>query len=354
MQPANESPRYRKFIDARNRALEEILNKYLTRIDKIIAGLEIVTKEIVSYSVDRNQASMAYIDQRLSQAFSYAAGKVTELTKQLRADAYLLSYAGEVEAIARTMGTPATADISKAKIGEEENEKETPSGGSLQQRMSLYLSRLRRRVLDAIELGLVRGESGQSMGERIESAFPRKRKIKKPKRVIKPRKLTEAKPPTKKPDNIAITTGFIDDQAWDDLVQDYIGRVIPSRGPEDILTTAAKGLAGERYAWEVEQEITQDFITKVRKGQVDAANENGIEEFVWIAVVDSVTDKCCLWRDGKTTTEIEKLLKGEHSGDKCKVSVPPAHFNCRCDLAPMIDIPDTTPQDLGDFETWLA
>ena len=351
MQPASNSIRYRKFVADRNRALEEILNKYLTRIDKIIAGLEIVTKEIVSYSIERNQASMIYIDQRLSQAFSYAAGKVTELTKQLRADTYLLSYTGEVEAIARATGGPAKVDLPKSKLNDDT---ETPSGGTLQSRMSLYLSRLRRRVLDAIELGIVNSETSQEMSDRIESAFPMKRRMTKPKRVIKPRKISEAEPPTKKPDTIAVTTGFIDDSSWDELVQDYIGRVIPSRGVEDILTASVKGESIERYAWEVEQEITQDFIAKVRKGQIDAATENGVGDFIWIAVVDSKTDTCCLWRDGKTTKEIEKLLQGKHSDDRCKVSVPPAHFNCRCDVAPMVDLPDTPPEDLGDFESWLT
>ena len=110
-----------------------------------------------------------------------------------------------------------------------------------------------------------------------------------------------------------------------------------------------------RYSWEVEQDLVYDFVKSVRKGEIDAAKENGYNEFVWIAIVDKRTDVCCLWRDGLTTKEIEKQLKGRSKKERCNDAVtPPAHPNCRCRLAPVTDaLPSKPIKDLGDFETWL-
>ena len=92
---------------------------------------------------------------------------------------------------------------------------------------------------------------------------------------------------------------------------------------------------------------------------MDAAQENGITDFVWIAVVDDKTDLCCLWRDGLLTSEIQAKLS-EHADDDagCDLGgdglVPPLHFNCRCSIAPATDaVPKKPDVDYQSFDQWL-
>ncbi len=132
------------------------------------------------------------------------------------------------------------------------------------------------------------------------------------------------------------------------------------RGPNDTTLFYDIGdtdpeLASTRYTWEVEQEITEDFVKSVRDGTIDSAKEAGIEDFMWIAVLDSHTDECCKVRDGLSSSEIEKkIADGTIDGEECDAIVAPAHFNCRCDVAPMTnDLPETEASGLPDFNEWL-
>jgi hypothetical protein len=75
---------------------------------------------------------------------------------------------------------------------------------------------------------------------------------------------------------------------------------------------------------------------------------------MWIAIIDDKTDDCCLKRDGLTSTQIEEKLRGEWEKDECQAKVTPAHFNCRCRMAPVSDdLPDQAPADFGGFDEWL-
>ena len=155
-----------------------------------------------------------------------------------------------------------------------------------------------------------------------------------------------------KPFTQSLLGGHIEQSAWEKLVSDYVSEEIFPRGPLDIISSPG---VTDAYAWELEKEVTQLFVDQVRRGEHEAAKDNGIPDFIWISVIDNVTDECCKWRDGLTVTEIETQLKGKHSNDKCQTIVPPAHFNCRCALAPLTDdLPSSPPPDLGDFEDWLS
>lgn len=155
--------------------------------------------------------------------------------------------------------------------------------------------------------------------------------------------------------------------AWDDMLDSYKKDFVPVwRAPEyvvDIPITdpTHQVTTGEDvwYAWEFERDLTNEFVKSVREGTVEAATENGVTDFVWIAVIDSATDACCRWRDGLLVSEIEKELGGHKDEDaECALEdeglVPPIHFNCRCTLAPATDnIPDKPDIDSPSFEQWL-
>ena len=160
---------------------------------------------------------------------------------------------------------------------------------------------------------------------------------------------------------------FLDSETWDGIVNDYAadyGQV--NRSPEGI-TDAVNPFNDEPitdslqtryyYEWEIERDATHDFVKLVRDGQVDAAKENGITDFIWIAILDDRTcEKCCEWRNGLSSSMIEKRLKEDAElEDACDAIVPPAHFNCRCTVAPMTD--DLEVYDISqtekEFDQWL-
>ena len=73
---------------------------------------------------------------------------------------------------------------------------------------------------------------------------------------------------------------------------------------------------------------------------------------MWVAIIDDkVCDDCCgkygcADFDGKTLTEVSKMTNGE-------VTSTPAHFNCRCDLAPITGELETIQSNEEDFDKWL-
>lgn len=353
----NNSKNYRKFITERNKVLEYLLHYYLDQLDEVVAHLKTKCEQIIVH-LHAIGYDMHQIEHALAGPFNVSAMKASQIAHRLRKTIYLLSYVGEVEGLARALKKP-TKDVrfDANKIKDLFTE-ESPSGGSLNNRIAHGFKKLHRRVTSEVENVFMQKDfHPKDIITAIDYAFPKKRKVKRPgKKIQKPKKIREAKKPTTDAD--MLVTGFIDDQAWDDLVTDYLDANIPLRGPEDKTVVAygegTEHYTEERYSWEVEQELTQDFLEQVRGGQIDAAKENGIEDFVWVAIIDSRTDDCCLWRDGLTTSEIKSQLKGEHKDDECQTEVPPAHFNCRCDIAPVTkDTLEYETLDLGDFDTWL-
>lgn len=340
MKTLHDNSHYKSFIQKRNHALELILNLYLSDIDSSVDLLKQSVLEIISFGIH----TKAPINHRIDQAFNNAGYKIIQAFYSMRKSAYSLSLVGEAEALRRALGTAA---LDFRMDYDHLYSEETPSGGSVNDRVELYLSRLKHKVLDAYKLSSTLSDNPTDTLARIEKAFPKTKKIAKRKKRIDNRKLYEAN--KRKPELIS---GFIDDATWEDLVDTYIRAYeLDKRGPE---YTVGRG-KDERYAWEVEQELTEDFVSRVREGQIDAAEENGIKDFMWISILDDRTDECCVWRDGLSTSQIKQELKSGHKGDECDAVTPPAHPNCRCDIAPMTDKDfDTQPEGLGDFESWLT
>lgn len=363
----NKSKYYQSFVLARDKALERLHARAQHEITDSLGGALQRVMEIVSYWYSRAHNSillLKHIDQLIDVAFASAQKEMIGTILKLRAQSFALANAGETEAMSRATGQAMKIVLNKSRI-EASVDREMPSGGTVQDRVKLYLDRIKRDILDAIQLSAITEETLSEAQERLLKAFPSVKYVKRePKNIFEP-KLKEADYPSilgfESPDDessqmkpVSISTGFIDDDTWKSVIDDYQNEYIPKwRGPEGELDVQL-GEGTPRYAWELEREMTQDFVQQVRNGEHAAAKENGITDFIWIAVVDNKTDKCCLWRDGLTTKEIEVALKGEHRDDECETTTPPAHFNCRCRLAPATEgMPEQPELNIGDFTAWL-
>ena len=340
--------KYRSFAKARNLALEELLQKQKIRHAAIMRDLiETVLGMAVHYRLHQDNRSFS---ERLKMVFDTAALRTARTYYRYRRMFYLLAKTGEAEAIARVMGTNLIVDASHATLAAAIS-RPSPSGGPLLGRIAYSFNKLRRRVEGAIERAAL---TDKPIEDAVYDAFPRGKRVKRAPKANKAPALKEADG-RKTGSEKTFRNETIDDEAWQELVDEYRTEFLPlDRGPDAVTKVVFGKTEYEKYDWELERELTEDFVVMVRSGQKDAGVDNGITDFVWIAIVDDKTDECCLWRDGLTTKEIEEKLKTTHRSDECKTSVPPAHFNCRCDLAPVTEaLPEEGPLELGDFKTWL-
>jgi hypothetical protein len=359
--PANESPRYRSFILSRDQALEKIhrksqviitdqVRRLLTRIMEIIAF-----RHILHGTSGSQRDTVQAVDHSITDAIQVVLQPIVHRILVARKYAYLMAHAGEGEAMRRT-GAPTVVapGVTKNEI-RASMDGDMAGSGSIEQRVLLILNKLKREVLDAFEQSLVMGEPLPDTLRRVSRNFPDVRKQDKVRRVLRPPKLTEADNPTWEADHEF--RAYIPPDEWQEMIRDYQEEYIPKwRGPEHAYpyASAQDPKKDEWYAWELEQQTAHDFVEKVRQGQNDAAKASGITDFLWISIIDSKTDDCCYWRSGLSTSEIRAALEKEHKDDECDAEVPPAHFNCRCTMAPLLEgMPEESPPDYGDFDEWL-
>lgn len=353
----NTIPAYRKFVHDRNLALEAIFHRAMLRLNANLARALDEMAATVARGLELN-ASWREIGEAIQNGAYPRSHECTLILQRMRKSIYLLSVVGEAEAIARATGK-AKYHLSKLDLVNVAA-RQAAFGGSLLDRMELAFQRIVRRVTDAVHVGQVNSETTAEILDRVRSAFPKGRIVSQHKRLVRNLKLQEADINSKPiGQGLDMSTGFVDDDEWESMVEDYLDEAgLIARGGEIVRRTEGE-LEGESrtvYDWEVEREATHDFVEMVRQGQVDAANENGYTDFVWIAVIDNKTDECCLWRDGLLISEIEVQLNGAHSDDECEgATTPPAHVSCRCDISPVTDaIQDFETPPIGDFEEWLT
>lgn len=355
--------RYQLFVRARNKALEKLHIAAQLKISAIIHEALLGVKDIARgrynsicrygiYSPE-GQQEVARLQFDINRMFSLAIPHMAKIMKDLRKQVYTLAYAGESEAIGQALGYKTTYNLPNSKVVQKANS-ETFTGGTVEDRVQLTINRLVRRIMNTIELSAVNEEEEHIFYAKLKAILP------KPKTVAGEQRNVSVGPKLREAESIGpkedMSVGFIDEETWDEMLDTYKEEFVPTwRGPDS--SYSVKTEAGEKetlYAWELEKEVTQDFVYQVRSGQVDAAKENGINDYVWVAVVDSRTDDCCLWRDGLTTAEIERRLKTDRAEDECQSIVPPAHFNCRCVLAPMVEeMPEAPEENIKEFEDWL-
>jgi hypothetical protein len=370
---------YRNFIHARDKALDEIYLKY-QRVSNAITKwlIDESTKEILSQYI---QGRLTYrtmenkdLHNKLINIFHRAARDYYISNQKCIRRCYILAHIGEAEAIGRARIKKTKYKIEPQKFDDKEYF-----------RVRKMLNKLLRKLYNYIENGLFNAKNFDEFAEYVSDAFPKAKQVKRPKRKLK--KFTESKNdfeddeeeltadeissmmyPKKLSDEFDMTTGIISDDEWRGVVDDYMkSEVDPlasiyGRSTKDVydIQDIESKEYDEVYGWELEQSMSHEYVKSVREGGIDAANENGYTDLMWVAVVDAKTcDDCCDGsgcsdRDGLTSTEIEKKY-----GDPI---MPPAHANCRCSFAPYDPSLEKYRKDIedeldlptyGDFEKWL-
>jgi len=359
----NELPTYVRTTNKRDQILENLLLKARARqSDQLRHFITLVLQHVNRYYPQLNKnyldphtiTHMKRLEWEIEQSANAVSSRIMSDWLKLRRRTYAFSWASTQKAMLNA-GKPGKPEMLPAGRLAHHMDKKTELGG-VGDRIHLSLERLKRKVIDAVQLSRTLGETQEEALVRAGKAFPPATPRKKLNELT--RAFVEA---DRKPEEGDPLYGpmFIDADDWDDIVSEYKDQYVPEwRDPRYTLDSpASAGTDGEYmlYPWQVEQEMTEDFVTSVRNGEVDSANAQGITDFVWIAILDAHTDECCRKRDGLLTSEIEEKLKGEWAEDECQAIYVPGHFFCRCRLAPAADnIPDKPADNSQDLEDWLS
>src|SRR6185437_4775464 len=366
----NKSLAYRQFTADRDKAAEKLLQNAQVRSSDVLrhAFGEVLAKARRHYGMIINDGAgfgLGQFDRDIDQIFMQATQDLSQVLHHMRANAYVMAKASEAEAIGQVTKEKAHAHISSNHV-QNHLAKDMRAGGDATRRIKFYLDRIKRKVITFAQSSAMPKANGKPDTEQeylthIARAFPQRKVVKRPPKALY--KVTEADPKKQK---IDMSVATVDPDQWAQMVSDYKDDVVPRwREPEytvniPITDGTIQATTGDEvwYAWEFEKDLVNEFVQSVRDGQVDAAKDNGITDFVWIAVIDSATDECCAWRDGLLTSEIQAKLDDEGESDCPDGSgegvTPPIHFNCRCTLAPATDdIPDRPDDGEKDFDEWL-
>jgi hypothetical protein len=353
----NNSRLYRKFIKDRDLALEQILNNTLVKIDNDLRNLFSAWIHLCLSSLDRSKIlksdlddlkMLANLNSTMELASHHTTASIKTRIKQMRRKVYILTAAGEAQAIAMATNrlTHVTADQDKLR---QVMDAPDYKGTNWTVRIRYHLISVLHKLKQTTHWLMINPDvSREEAVKMLLKKLPRRTILQKMKPALKPIKMHEADDtPMKKPN---LQADYFSDEDWNSIIEDVTSNFPVNRGPENIWDLADS--EGDHYAWQLEQEMTQDFVKQVRDGQIAAANQNGLTDFVWISIVDGVTceDCCgnygCVDFDGLLTSEVEKLTKGE-------TVVPPAHFNCRCAIAPVTDDMPTVDSNETEFDEWL-
>lgn len=365
----DQIPRYKKFVSRTDKALEQILwntqtdvsrlsSEAFERVRAVCAHRYVLIPETDLFGGEASR-HFAALDAQIEAIFKELAIHIVARVMRMRKHAYLLARLAEFEAIARAVkhkGKPNIQDAIQKDDVDQAMTRLTDAGHRLDLRIQLSLSRIKRKVMDALELARINQEKAPEMLDRIEKAFPKKVAYKRPPRILKPLREADSDKPVK-PSASSVQVNFMDGEEWSDFVQSYKDTELPESRFDKEKVTVGEG-DREMYAWEIEQEITHDFVKGVRNAEGKAGEKgkaHGVEDFVWVAVLDERTDECCDWRHGLSTSEIEDKLSDEHDDDECQAIVPPAHFNCRCRLVAVAEVPEgeEIEDEVAEVDEWL-
>jgi hypothetical protein len=333
-----DSPKYKNFIQDRDKALEQININAQTDISRIwFNAFEAITG-FVSHMAIRKVLAVhqlavisKYFEGFIEGEFDKIRPTLLARIERMRNATSTLTYISELEAIARatkkTKTTPKYYDS-----------KDVPQGIDWLKRLWIISNSMKFKILQAFNKAIVAEKSPEEIVEAVKSTYPEVKQFKLPPRALKPLREADKKKEEEKLE-FSFYNDFVSDADWNLAVDAYTSTEL-LRSRFDYSGAEYDPEAGyRRYGWELEQDLTDDFVQQVRDGQVEAANDLGVKEFIWVSIIDNKTcDECCLPRNGKTTSEIEEMLdNGGLNADECDAVTPPAHANCLSGSA-IIDI----------------
>lgn len=351
------SPKYKTFVDDRNRALDVMnanaqldMSRILHTALEAVSGF--VSHMILMGNLDPYSAKKASeaLNGFITHQFTLVDPKIIGRIQRLRKSAYLLTVTSEFEALARA--TKKTAQVDSFNFKTQMN---AQIGMNSDHIVWPILLRLQGKIVQAFVSAVLAEKTGPEILQAVEKAYPPIQVYARPPRSLKPiSAFKEADQDPKEKKEFDFYFDLTNDSDWDDAVQAYKDTELPpSRFDNAAQYNSDTGTM--QYNWELEQDVTDNFVQSVRDGQVAAATELGVKDFVWVAVIDNKTcDVCCLPRAGKLTSEIETMLEsGDLDKDECDAVVPPAHPNCRCDIAPVANGDPVEGPDWKSFDDWL-
>jgi hypothetical protein len=356
----NEITRYRSFIIERDAALDKIYLNTQRRISDHLRESfgNLLTVALSFYRLAHAEKENLFRVRQIIKSFEKTAHvylisstpKILADVSRMRRSAYLLSFAGEAEAIGRAMGQITKSRPNHAKYFDYMQKTDYELRGRFSVKIDFAFNKIIRDVISAFEFSIIGGLDVDSAMFNMYKKLPRTRLISKTEKKLNNKQLKEAE---------QYSFGAVTSPEWQDIVDDYMKEYIPkSRGPEWVVdrVPSKSALKTERevYAWEVERDVTDMYVRDTLTASKDSGNENGINDFLWLAIIDDRTSDCCLDRDGLTTREIEEKLNSGEMDDECQAITPPAHFNCRCRIAPIVgEAPEKITDELKDFSEWL-
>lgn len=379
----NDKKKYRDFSNSRNDLLELILKNTQKRITDILDQAFIQAMDTVKSRWDHLVATfhpqpiklrISQLEKDLGLSFDIASARIVTEIISMRRKTFLLSYAGEAQAIELVTNKQQDQAPSKAVASMFMNQS-IGDYPDVQTFVDMEITKVKRKIVDAAYTSACLSDTIEQALGRIYKTLPRTKSWPSKPKLKKVKKIKESNGNP----SLSITVGprggmtnqywQWDETTWDQIIKDYQDDYIPiSRSPtkafniKDPVSDAVPyddiPKDDRVYGWEVEKEVSHDFVKQVRSGQIEAANNVGIDDFVWIAILDDKTcEYCCEWRNGKTSKEIEKILsKNKELADYCDAIVPPAHPNCRCTPAPVatedLETVDTSKVD-KEFDEWL-
>lgn len=356
-----DSNRYRHFIRERDQALEQILQNTQVDLSRLLfQSLEEIQGAIASSLLKSKDdflsqtQSLKDIEDKTLLIFSKVLFPMVHRVQRMRRAVYTLTFLSELEAIGQTTQIkPKFIDRFQFKSDlYDRSLKNTRWGDQLQDRIWCDLMNLRAIILNSLRLGMSKHLSAKDMFLFVQYSFPKIVNARRATRKLKALRESQSEDIPKKD---FIDTDFIDEGQWQFTLDQYKKTELPPSRFDNENKTIDEESGVPMYNWEFEQELNDDFVNQVRQGQLKASDEMGIKEFVWVAIIDKRTcETCCLPRSGLTTSEIRsKLESGELSSDDCDTVVPPGHFNCRCQLAPVASIDPVEGPDWKSFGEWL-
>jgi hypothetical protein len=365
---------YRNYSNERDLLAEKLLNNSKRRSTEItqkafIRVIEMVFSRyasLIQNGIPNIQAIQSF-EAALFKLFEPTVAELYFEAINLRKKSYLLSHISEAITLAILKKTKP-----KLRVSRQELDQLAQKNLGLYHKMLQRFNVLKRKIINELERSIFTDEDVNKAVGRVFLAFPRLEHMERVRKLKRLKPMREAKP-KEGPDAFALLSsgevfGYnIDQTTWSEVLRDIEKEFYGTdRSPENVFDIKNPWTdepirrivpADEAfYGWEVEQETTHDFVTAVRQGEITAAKENGVDDFMWVAILDKKTcERCCEWRDGLTTKEIEEKLEADPElGDYCDSIVAPAHFNCRCRMAPVSSqLVAEVPETDAELEDWL-